>query len=85
MAEVLPLRQDDEFGAAPNLLDIPPMLERLAARIRAGECGNVARCSVVVRATDREPAVIAFGEADSCRTFEDLHLGAARLLQMLEH
>ena len=85
MAELLTLRGPDQFGERPALDDLPAMLERTAARLRAGECGDVLRISMVMRATDREPAVLSFGNGPSCQVFEDLHLGATWLLHALEH
>jgi hypothetical protein len=86
MAEVVPLRAGTDGGEpAPSLQDIPAMLELLAARFRAGEAGDAVRCALVLRCNDRPPTVFGWGDTDSCRTFEDLHLGAARLLAMLDH
>jgi hypothetical protein len=84
MSNVHRLREPDEFGDAAPLTDIPALLERWASRIRSGECGDVVQCAIVLRATDREVTVCGFGETDSCRTFETLHLGAASLLAMLD-
>lgn len=84
MAEIVSLRKSDEFGELPSLQDVPGMLERLAARIRAGDCGDVVRCALVLRSSDRDPAVFGWGDTDATRTFEDLHLGAAWLLAAIE-
>jgi hypothetical protein len=66
-----------------NLSDIPAKLRRLADRIDSGECEAV-RCVVVVRTLDG-PQVLGLGaSANATQCFEDLHLGAAHLLDMLK-
>lgn len=67
------------------LQDLASQLERVAQRIREGDCGDVFLAGLVLRANDRDPAVLGFGDADSCRIFETLQLGAQWLLAGLEH
>lgn len=68
-----------------DLAAAPAKLRALADSIESGELGNVQAVAVVVRAIAKAPAVFGYGPvSDATHTFETLHIGAARLLRMLE-
>lgn len=76
-------------GVSP-LNDIPYMLRSLADNLEAGSYGDlkdpevVVRCVVTIRSSERVPTVLGFGaSASPTQAFEDLHVGAATLLDML--
>jgi len=66
-----------------DLADIPAKLRRLAHRIASGEL-EVGRCAVVLRTPDGVQVLGLGSSADATHVFEDLHLGAAHLLDMLK-
>lgn len=68
-----------------SLANIPEKLRQLADAIEKGEHGTELRAVVVLRLPDGVARVFGFGQtADACHAFEDLHLGAATLLNALK-
>lgn len=71
------------------LSDVPAQLRALAARLEAGEYGDinaddfVLRVACVIRATRMEPVVFGWGGVEGiAQIFMDLHAGAAELMAM---
>lgn len=74
--------------------DLPGCLRRLADNLEAGHHGitearelhgdkAIARCVIVLRVSNQEPAVFAYGSIENmAQAYMDLHAGAQELMGM---
>lgn len=83
-----------EVAGTLDFSDLPACLRRLADNLEAGHHGvaeareahgdkAIARCVIVLRVSNQEPAIFAYGSVENmAQAYMDLHVGAHQLMMM---